>query len=260
MGNGESIRIWRDKWITTPTSYEIQSPIRILDSEAKVSKLIDTDSKWWNIALIQEIFNPEEAKKICSMTLVWAGNPNWMFTVRSSYHLEKARVLGEKGECSTVSCFSETWKKLWKMKVPGVVRVCNNLLPTKENLCRKGIVKDPMCHICCAWLETIGHILSKCNSATGVWMECNRKIEKLSLDVDDGIRLVGKWIELLGDDDLELVVLVTRNIWLRRNSVVYGGDLMSPKQVSISAQEALAGFKEAIVDQERGLGRLKGPG
>jgi hypothetical protein len=66
----ESIKIWGDKWIMTPTSYTIQSPIRILDSDARVRQLIDEDSRWWNTPLIQEIFNPDEAAKICSMVLV----------------------------------------------------------------------------------------------------------------------------------------------------------------------------------------------
>lgn len=168
--------------------------------------------------------------------LVWAGTSNGMFTVRSAYPFEKARILGEKGECSSAFQCSGIWKKLWKMRVPRVVknflwRVCNNLLPTKENICRKVIVNDPMCPICSAQLETIRHILWKCNSATAVWMECNWKIHKLSISKDEGMSLAENLMASLDEDDLALAGILARKIWLRRNSVVYGGDLMSPMQV-----------------------------
>jgi hypothetical protein len=67
VGDGASVHIWHDRWIPKPSTYSIQSPIRCLDSEAKVSALIDTDTMWWNIPLIQEIFMKEEAELICSI-------------------------------------------------------------------------------------------------------------------------------------------------------------------------------------------------
>ena len=39
--NGASIRIWKDKWILSPSTYAIQSPIKLLDADAKVKELID---------------------------------------------------------------------------------------------------------------------------------------------------------------------------------------------------------------------------
>jgi hypothetical protein len=41
VGNGESIKIWEDKWLPSPVSYLVQSPIRLLPSDACVSSLID---------------------------------------------------------------------------------------------------------------------------------------------------------------------------------------------------------------------------
>lgn len=56
------------------------------------------------------------------------------------------------------------------------VEVCNNLLPTKENLFKMTIVQDPLCLICELVAETIGHIIWSCSSSTDVWVDCNRKI------------------------------------------------------------------------------------
>jgi hypothetical protein len=41
VGNGQSIKIWGDRWILSPSMYSIQSPPRILDREDKVGALID---------------------------------------------------------------------------------------------------------------------------------------------------------------------------------------------------------------------------
>ena len=69
VGDGKSIKIWGDCWIPSPTSYSIQSPIRILDREAKVSAPVDESSMWWNTSLIHSIFTEEEAISICSMAI-----------------------------------------------------------------------------------------------------------------------------------------------------------------------------------------------
>jgi hypothetical protein len=104
--DGKKIKIWRDKWIPTPTSYMIQSPHRVLDQEARVSSLINTDTNWWNIPLIQEMFNREEADTICSLALcsgrqddklIWMGSKNGIISIRSAYHLVNESDEAERG-------------------------------------------------------------------------------------------------------------------------------------------------------------------
>jgi len=70
--------------------------------------------------------------------------------------------------------FYEVWKTIWKLKVPAITKnflwkICNNLLPTKENLFKKNIVQDPLCPFCRVDIETIGHILWSCPSSMAVW-------------------------------------------------------------------------------------------
>lgn len=65
--DGASIKIWGDKWLLTPTSYAVQSPVRVLDREARVKKLIDEEINCWKVSLIKEIFNEEEVSSICSL-------------------------------------------------------------------------------------------------------------------------------------------------------------------------------------------------
>jgi hypothetical protein len=49
------------------TTFFIQTPVRILAHDATVNFLIDVDANWWNVSLINEIFNCEEAELICSI-------------------------------------------------------------------------------------------------------------------------------------------------------------------------------------------------
>ena len=67
VGNERCIKIWVDKWLPSPTTYTMQSPVHLLDPEAKVCELIDPDTLWWNILIIKQIFKEEEVEKICSL-------------------------------------------------------------------------------------------------------------------------------------------------------------------------------------------------
>jgi hypothetical protein len=71
------------------------------------------------------------------------------FSMKIAYHLEKERSMQCKGESSKASVYNSVWKRIWKLETPKVVkmflwRACNNLVPTKENLFRKRIVRDSL--------------------------------------------------------------------------------------------------------------------
>lgn len=108
VGNNESIKIWDHKWLPSPSSFFVQSPVKTLDQGAKVQELIDPFSGDWNHNLINHIFNPMEATFICSLPLyrnnvvdqlIWRPSPNGHFTMKTTYHMETAR-LKRKGESS----------------------------------------------------------------------------------------------------------------------------------------------------------------
>lgn len=116
VGNGEKINIWGDKWLLTP---QLQSPVNVLPTDARVLAFIDSDTGWWNFPSIRPIFTLAEADSICNMVLsplrhpdrlVWTGSKNGLFSVKSAYHMEKQRREHEIGESSKASDLYVFWK------------------------------------------------------------------------------------------------------------------------------------------------------
>jgi len=76
VGDGTQIWVWGDRWLPTPTMYQVQSPSLGLPSDALVSSLIDPVCGRWNEALIRDTFSVEEAEAICRLVPSPLGNPD----------------------------------------------------------------------------------------------------------------------------------------------------------------------------------------
>lgn len=54
--------------------------------------------------------------------------------------------------------------------------------------------------------------------------------------------MVSELLNKLKKEDVELLATVARRIWLHRNAVVFGGDLINPAQLVKNAKEVAAEF------------------
>jgi hypothetical protein len=258
VGNGENIKIWRDKWLTSSPHYLFSPPHQGLDLEARVSKLIDPSTGWWNFPLIRSIFLPNEADRICKVAIsplqnadiqIWNGTSTRVFSVKSAYHLEIQRWSRSKGECS--ARVDGVWKELWKLEVAPVVknfwwRVCQNVLPTKDNLFSKKNTPDPLFPICLKELETLYHSLWQCPPFMAVWQEGSRRLQKLAIEEVDGAGLLQfLWTKLQGTE-LQEAFFVTRLLWMRRNNLVFRGEFSSPFQVASRARQEVEEFHHSF--------------
>jgi hypothetical protein len=70
-------------------------------------------------------------------------------------------------------------KVIWNIKVPNVVKMLLESVPTKENFLKKGIVTDSLCPICGLERENVEHILWSYPSTRDVWGACG-KVQKSS--------------------------------------------------------------------------------
>jgi hypothetical protein len=254
------VQIWRDKWLPTPTTYAIQSPRKILSEDAKVSELIDIDTKWWNERILNSIFCKEEVAVLSRIPLskyghndlmTWRGSSSREFTVRSAYHMEKDHQMNIRGECSHQSDFNLLWKKLWGMKVPNstkmfVSRACHNILPNKDNLLKKGMDLDPYCCFCKIEREMVHHVLWECAAMADVWGVCGRQIQKCSSVVNSFTEVMDKFFAIYTLEEVDINAEIARRIWFRRNSVVHGGYFLHPNEVILSATNAIVEYNGAM--------------
>jgi len=116
-------------------------------------------------------------------SLIWGGTLNGEFSVRSTYHMEKDLQTLWRSESSRQSAGTTIWKTIWSLKISNaskmfIWKACNDLLPTKMNLLKCGVVSDALCPICTRDDETVNHILWSCPSGQDVWRCGPKKLQK----------------------------------------------------------------------------------
>ncbi|KAF5454761.1 hypothetical protein F2P56_024401 [Juglans regia] len=199
VGDGSKIKIWGEKWLPSPSSFSIQSPIYVLQAEAKVKELIDKQKGEWREGLVRTMFAFNEAEQILSIPL------------------------------------------------------------------SRGLVQDKL-----FWgpskieSETIMHAIWECPGANDIWADVSFGAQKLNRAETDFMLLWLKLINKLSKEQLELVAVMFRRQWLRRNMFVFERKIVCPKTVLQKASESLVEYKAAQAllqqtkqSQVRGRGDLK---
>ena len=98
-----------------------------------VSSLIDEDTRRWKADSVKALFLPFEAETILHIPLsyslpddkiVWVGNKQGVFSVKSAYHLAIPIVdKVERSESSNGDHRTLLWKNMWQLKIPPKVRI-----------------------------------------------------------------------------------------------------------------------------------------
>lgn len=94
IGNGEQVRIWKDRWLPNPSSFKVVSQRPPHADSELVASLIDMDRRGWDVPKVRNTFMTQEAQAILGIpisprlpqdSLVWAWTPSGKFTVNSAY-------------------------------------------------------------------------------------------------------------------------------------------------------------------------------
>lgn len=226
IGNGKRVRIWKDKWLPTPSTYMVQSPPLILDPNATVSQLVDAETNWWNFALLERLFSREEILAIQTVplsttnqedTLIWRGTPKGIFTVRSAYYLEKEREEATKPEGSSRTRHSSIWKLIWQQKMLNAEkhflwRACHEILPTKATLCSRKVIMESCCTICEREEETVYHALWRCPGARDVWSAGSKKFQKSNHEGPTFLQVAKEMVSICDPTEFAYFVNIARRI------------------------------------------------
>lgn len=212
--------------------------------------------------LLESLFSTEEVRLIQEIpisstnqgdTLIWKGTKNGVFSVKSAYFLQKEILSRSLAECSSRGVVSDIWKKIWTLPVPAVERnflwrACKEILPTRENLCRRKIITDPLCPVCGLTVESGFHILWQCPSAIDVWSMGSKKFQKSVFTGPDFRQVAEAMFNKCDQEELAQFAGLARRIWLRRNEVVHGGTF---SHSSIILQRTNTAIQEFTTAQKR---------
>jgi ribonuclease HI len=161
--------------------------------------------------------------------------------------MEKAVEESSGGQRSKEHSDTGVWKNLWALMVPNDVklfawRACHNILPTCVNLCRRKVLESNMCPCCQREPETTIHALWTCPTAQDVWGAKGSFFHKCNSNATSFKGLLEEMGSNLSKANVELMVVIARRIWLRRNTLVFEGVFIHPNEVYAKAGVSLKEF------------------
>lgn len=260
------MRIGYDRWIGSENPTK---PRVVLHDEYQhrcVSSLIDKEEKMWNHDLIEHLFHAEEVKKIKSIPLssnlpedkrIWRLTNHGFFTVKSAYHLAVKKFSQIHNKRPSSSEVAPEWKKLWHIDViPRVKmflwRACANALPTRTNLCQRGIEIDPMCTVCGEKEETVDHLFTECAPVAQVWYGTMLRIDVQRERISTFREWLWKKMNEFPPEYVGLFTYTVWEVWKRRNSMHFEAKLFNVHEVITRAFSQWSEFMDSKERSEEG--------
>ena len=183
VGNEEDISIWGKAGLPSVSIPQVNNPMGIDFPEIKISLLINSHTRNWDMDLLQALFRLEEVKLIRSIPLgnvstrdkiVWSHSQSSVYSVKSGYYFfSKDRYMLNDGSVSSKQS-QKLWKLIWSLSVPAKVRnfmwrTTKNAIPVKTNLVKRKVLLEASCDHCHLHPEIVMHALWSCQCLTEVW-------------------------------------------------------------------------------------------
>jgi hypothetical protein len=137
IGNGKNTKILHDNWIPDVSPDRVTT-LNPLPTNATVDLLLDEEACTWNEEVVRDFFDDTTAAKILAVPVSRHGGDDFLswpharlgiYTVRSAYMLARTQRFIRKrsqsggGLPSDMTAESSLWKKLWKSKAPGKMKI-----------------------------------------------------------------------------------------------------------------------------------------
>ena len=192
VGDGLSIRVYKDNWIPGVFPTKAVLPWAGFSKDLRVAELINPDTGWWDIQKIEQMFLPFEVQKIKEVPLcvtrqedclIWLRSRDGKYSVKTGYQLLLELDRKNRASSSDVNPPKNFWNRLWRIGVPNKVKVflwwaCSEALPTRKYLLRRKVLNDPTCSFCSIHQEDMVHALCDSGSSrhlgTTPWLGSNR--------------------------------------------------------------------------------------
>ena len=235
------------------------TPPNTLLGDARVSSLLDENIGKWRSDLVNQIFMQDDSDVILSMPhshgqaidrLVWAYTPRGTFTVHNAYkianslsnHTHAARASNDQSQ-------HLFWHTLWSLNIPPKLKIfawraCCNILPTKVNLCHRGVIEDATCEACQLGEETSGHMFWECTKARDTWTSMGLPLDIKGIQFREYVDLLWHliFIQHASKDMLELIITISWCIWYNKNKTRLGYPWQSSHDIIMKARSMLYDF------------------
>jgi len=237
IGNGDKVRVWRDRWLPRPYSFAPVMQQQGENPECRVAELIDKVNGRWDEETVRSRFMPCDAELILSLPLcpswpedkiIWHFTTDGEFSVRSAYHVARARLHDQRATSSTPST-TALWKTIWRMDAPPRIKlfgwkVGSQILATKVNLATRLQLIDMRCEICGAMEESDVHALFLCPFAVEIWGGSGFEEELWREGGPSALAVLEKATTTLSADRLTEFVAIMWECWNARNRFIFGDE------------------------------------
>jgi hypothetical protein len=160
VGNGKSIRIWRDPWL--PRDFSRRPITRKNNCRLKWVSELFTEQGSWDEAKVRRLFLPIDAETIVKIRIRSREEDDFVachpdqhgrFSVRSAYSWALRMKLSNENSSSSGMNPRNAWNIIWKCNIPQKVKIfgwkaVSNGLSTLENKVKRTLERDATCQIC----------------------------------------------------------------------------------------------------------------
>uniref|UniRef100_A0A803NHT6 Reverse transcriptase domain-containing protein n=1 Tax=Cannabis sativa TaxID=3483 RepID=A0A803NHT6_CANSA len=264
VGNGYHIRCGLDKWIPGHTEF---TPIHYTGQPTMTVSSLITDSREWNIELLNEHFGPLDVERILSIPLsffptndrlVWHHTTSGIYNVKLGFYL--SATLDERDQSTPSDLHSSWWKTFWHLSLPSKIKifawkVMHNAISTAAALHKRKVIDSATCSMCnCIW-ESIGHTLFSCKHAKSVWTNTAFCLDfRQAQQMFNGDYLFHLSM-LHSQQDFELMICTMWAIWTSRNKALHGSSVLDGKHTATFAKEYLEKIKVHTNRQQKNAGK-----
>nr|POE99200.1 hypothetical protein CFP56_72277 [Quercus suber] len=121
--------------------------------------------------------------------LYWAREQDGVYSMKSGYKSICEDARNEEASASNSAAATDLWSGIWKLNSAREDKEFS--LPTKENLLKRKIVSDSLCHWCGRCNEDTKHALWDCEVIKRVWCTDFSWVNQFKAGCGDFLDLVG---------------------------------------------------------------------
>ncbi|CAJ2637113.1 unnamed protein product [Trifolium pratense] len=232
IGTGNHIPVWNHKWSLDGDIFTRPVHMNHVMDTMRVSDLLMSDSKMWNLPLICSLFDDSSARKILKTPLldsvpvdkvIWRLEKDGHYSVKSAY-----RYCIDEAIDTTHLKVPGQWHYIWKATTPPKIknfiwRLCRNCIPTRFRLNQKGVNCPGNCVHCDDELEDNIHLFFLCNNAKNIWQKLGwRDVIQQHLQANNHIaEIIFSLLQVFNSEHSTLFMVTLWSIWQQRNNRVW---------------------------------------